>query len=54
MPTISKTPGKNEGAQFDFNELFTTRLKQEVCNYVAKCATIKHPDCYLTERRIRV
>ena len=32
MPTISKTPGKNEGAQFDFDELFIKRLEEEVCN----------------------
>jgi len=33
MPTISKTPGKNEGAQFNFDELFIKRLEQEIYSY---------------------
>ena len=31
IPKVVTTPGTIEGAQFDFQELFIKRLKQEVC-----------------------
>jgi len=32
MPEITKTPGNDEGVQYDFKELFIKVAKKEVCN----------------------
>ena len=37
MPTITKTGGASQGAQFDFDELFLERFQQEVNIAIVTC-----------------
>lgn len=31
IPSVVSTPGRTEGSQFNFDEIFVQRLEQEVC-----------------------